>query len=72
MNNDTSYECSQMVRDEGGDDTTTCAGERAASFSHHLPGLRLLSDACFNGKHTGQSFLVQFFQWEMICLEDAQ
>lgn len=31
-----------------------------------------LSPALLSGKHTGQSCLVQFFQWEMICLEEAQ
>jgi hypothetical protein len=33
-----------------------------------LPGLL----ACFSGKHTGQSFLVQFLQCVIICREDAQ
>lgn len=32
----------------------------------------LLSPAFFSGRQTGQSCLVQFFQWEMICLEEAQ
>ena len=31
-----------------------------------------LSEAFFKGKHTGQSLRVQFFQWEIICLDDAQ
>ena len=41
-------------------------------FECYLLGFRFLSDACFNGKHTGQSLRVQFFQWEMICRDDAQ
>lgn len=32
----------------------------------------LRSEACFKGKHTGQSLRVQFFQWEIICLEEEQ
>lgn len=32
----------------------------------------LLSVAFFKGRHTGQSCRVQFFQWEMICRDDAQ
>lgn len=31
-----------------------------------------LSLAFFKGRQTGQSCRVQFFQWEMICREDAQ
>lgn len=31
-----------------------------------------LSLAFFKGKQTGQSCRVQFFQWDMICLDDAQ
>lgn len=31
-----------------------------------------LSLAFFSGRQTGQSCRVQFFQWEMICLDDAQ
>jgi hypothetical protein len=31
-----------------------------------------LSLACFKGKQTGQSLLLQFFQCEIICLDDAQ
>lgn len=31
-----------------------------------------LSLAFFRGRQTGQSCRVQFFQWEMICLDDAQ
>lgn len=40
--------------------------------SHHLRCWFRLSLAFFRGRHTGQSCRVQFFQWEMICLEDAQ
>lgn len=32
----------------------------------------LLSPAFLRGRHTGQSCLVQFFQWEMIRRDDAQ
>lgn len=31
-----------------------------------------LSLAFFSGRQTGQSCRVQFFQWEMICLDEAQ
>ena len=34
------------------------------------PGLLL--SPCFRGAHTGQHWLVQFFQCEMISLDDAQ
>jgi len=42
------------------------------SFLADLHCWFLLSPAFLSGKHTGQSCLVQFFQCEMICREDAQ
>ena len=38
---------------------------------NELP-LFLLSDACFRGRQTGQSCRRQFFQCEIICLDEAQ
>ena len=40
--------------------------------SAHLLCWFRLSLAFFKGRQTGQSCRVQFFQWEMICREDAQ
>ena len=41
-----------------------------ANAGQYIP--LLLSDACFRGRHTGQSCLRQFFQCEMICRDEAQ
>ncbi len=37
-----------------------------------IPGLRGYEAACFRGRQTWQSCLLQFLQWVMICLEEAQ
>ena len=41
------------------------------SMEHVVPW-RLLWSGCFRGWQTGQSFLVQLFQWQIICLDDEQ
>lgn len=43
----------------------------SACYSYSRCWVRL-SLAFFSGRQTGQSCRVQFFQWEMICLDDAQ
>ncbi|TNN51370.1 hypothetical protein EYF80_038407 [Liparis tanakae] len=41
----------------------TCSGSTEQSCGDKIRGV---------GRQTGQSCRVQFFQWEMICLDDAQ
>lgn len=49
-----------------------CTAQRQTQSEKHSHCWFLLSPAFFSGRHTGQSCRVQFFQWEMICLDEAQ